>query len=101
MRLSAEEIRIIKQSALECFGPGARLRLFGSRARDAGRGGDIDLLIEDPTMGPAEIARAQNLFMARIFARMGEQKIDLLIDFPGRASHPPIYELARREGIPL
>lgn len=101
MRLSVEQIRIIKQSALECFGPSACVRLFGSRMSDLGRGGDIDLLIDVSMQDPAEIARAQNQFMARIYARMGEQKIDLLIDYPGRSSHAPIFDLARRDGIPL
>ena len=101
MRLTQTEQRILKQTAEECFGSGVGVRLFGSRTDDAARGGDIDLLIEVATGSPAEIVRAQSLFMARLLTRLGDRKIDVLIDYPGRLKHPPIFDVARREGIPL
>ena len=71
------------------------------RADDTARGGDIDLLIEVNTTNPADIMRAQTLFMARLLTRLGDRKVDVLVDYPSRQTHPPIFDVARREGIPL
>jgi predicted nucleotidyltransferase len=101
MRLTHTEHHILKQTAEECFGPGVGVRLFGSRADDTARGGDIDLLIEVNTTNPADIMRAQTLFMARLLTRLGDRKVDVLVDYPSRQTHPPIFDVARREGIPL
>ena len=65
------------------------------RADDARRGGDIDLLIETELCDPAQIARAHTQFLARVYTALGEQKIDVLIDYPARQSQSPIYEVAR------
>jgi hypothetical protein len=32
---------------------------------------------------------------------LGEQKVDVLIDYPGRRSQPPIFQMALQEGILL
>ena len=42
MRLAAEQITAIRQSALEVFGEDTQVWLFGSWADDSKRGGDID-----------------------------------------------------------
>ena len=101
MRLTHTEHHILKQKAEEFFGPSVRVRLFGSRADDTARGGDIDLLIEVTTTDPAVIMRAQTLLMARLLARLGDREVDVLVDYPSRQTHPPIFDVARREGIPL
>ena len=46
MRLSQIEARAIRTIAETEFGPNTRVVLFGSRADDFARGGDIDLLVE-------------------------------------------------------
>ena len=101
MRLTEAQRQAIKAATAECFGPEASVRLFGSRARDDRRGGDIDLLVETRLIDAATVSRAHTRFLARLNDRLGEQKIDVLIDYPGRTSHPPIYAIARREGVVL
>lgn len=101
MRLSEVQRRAIKAATAECFGPEACVRLFGSRARDDRLGGDIDLLVETPEVDPATVSRAHTHFLARLNARLGEQKIDVLVDYPGRTRHPAIYDIARRDGVLL
>ena len=101
MRLSEHEKETLKHAALACFGQGTRLRLFGSRAEENRKGGDIDLLIESPLTDPADIAKAHTRFLSQIYDRLGEQKVDVLIDCPGRLSHPPMFQVAQDEGIVL
>ncbi|MHB1545668.1 MAG: nucleotidyltransferase family protein [bacterium] len=52
MRLSAEEAKIIKNLAVKYFGANSNIYLFGSRADDKKRGGDIDLYIEIDKLPP-------------------------------------------------
>ena len=101
MRLSELEKETLRHAALACFGHGTRLRLFGSRADEHRKGGDIDLLIESPLTDPADIAKAHTRFLSQIYNRLGEQKVDVLIDYPGRISYPPIFQVALQEGILL
>ena len=101
MRLSEHEKESLKHAAQGCFGDGTRLRLFGSRADEHSKGRDIDLLIESPLTDPADIAKAHTRFLSQIYTRLGEQKVDVLIDYPGRLSHPPIFQVALQEGILL
>lgn len=96
MRLTSQQRQVLTAAARDCFGPKARVRLFGSRADDTRRGGDIDLLIETELCDPAQIARAHTQFLARVYTALGEQKIDVLIDYPARQSQSLIYEVARQ-----
>jgi predicted nucleotidyltransferase len=48
MRVSAEQQQIIVDAVHQLFGQQGRVRLFGSRVDDRGKGGDLDLLVELP-----------------------------------------------------
>ena len=98
MRLSPEQRRVLLDSARACFGAGVQVRLFGSRLDERQRGGDIDLLLETELRDPAQIVAAHCRFLADAYAQLGEQKIDLLIDYPGRTNRAPIFERARSQG---
>lgn len=98
MRLPADYVDAIKQSAREAFGGSAVVRLFGSRVRDDLRGGDIDLHIE--------VDRLQNewgskgAFENALFSRIPEQKVDVIVTQRGET--PRGFErIAYRDGIVL
>lgn len=101
MRLSSTEQQAIRTAAAECFGADATVLLFGSRARPDGRGGDIDLLVETHQPDPDLVSHAHTRFLALLYERLGEQKIDVLVDYPGRQFRPPVYAVARQEGVML
>lgn len=101
MRLTEKQRTILKEAAADCFTSAVTVRLFGSRTDDSKRGGDIDLLIETPLSDPKRLAAARMCFVSRIYREMGEQKLDILIDYPGRTQTLPIYDIARAQGIQL
>ena len=78
MRLNDKQIRAIKRYFKECFGEGD-IYLFGSRADDSRRGGDIDLYISTPNRENL-VAKKLN-FLVRLKREIGEQKIDVVLDW--------------------
>jgi predicted nucleotidyltransferase len=101
MRLTPEECEVLRDAARRQFGTAAKLFLFGSRLDDNRRGGDIDLLIETSLTDPEAIVSAHLGFLVDVYARLGERKIDVLIDYPGRQIKNPIYDIAREQGVLL
>jgi hypothetical protein len=99
MRLKDHERTAIKDCAARHFGTGARVTLFGSRADDAKRGGDIDLHIV-PENAERAIFDAEVAFLRDLQDRIGEQRIDVVIQRPG-APDTAIDKLARETGVPL
>lgn len=99
MRLTAEQRSAIVEETTRTFGPAASVRLFGSRADDARRGGDIDLHIEAEG-SPAELLDRELALYARLLRRLGERRIDIVVQ-PRGATLRPIDEQARRSGVLL
>ncbi|WP_111640073.1 nucleotidyltransferase domain-containing protein [Marinomonas shanghaiensis] len=100
MRLTKQQQDIIKQVLLKHFGKGSELRLFGSRADDNARGGDIDLYIEPDLHSADEIIEAKLNALVELHLLLGDQKIDLVIN--RRAGTVlPIYKIAKESGIRL
>jgi predicted nucleotidyltransferase len=74
MRLTDFERRTIVD-AVSSLDPDAEVWLFGSRANDAARGGDIDLLVISSKIGFSEKLD----LLGEIKMILGDQKIDLNI----------------------
>jgi predicted nucleotidyltransferase len=93
MRITEAEQQTIRQAITE-VDPEADIYLFGSKADDNARGGDIDLLV---------ISQKINLMdklavLAKLHRNLGEQKIDLAVfsDFS-----KPFARIAKQSGVPL
>lgn len=97
MRLTPEYIERIKRSAIECFGEGTRVYLFGSRTDDEKRGGDIDLFIE--TNNKENLFRKKIEMLKTLNEELGWQKIDIIIRY--KDVPLPIYNAVKKEGILL
>ena len=95
MRITEQQRKVIVNVAHQMFGESASVRLFGSRADDAKRGGDIDLYIEPQrAVGALEIARAR-----RIMEDALEIKVDLVVKNGDLML--PIFDIAKRTGVML
>ncbi|CAK0769534.1 hypothetical protein CCP3SC15_30028 [Gammaproteobacteria bacterium] len=101
VRLTEIQQTAIRATVTEIFGGSASVWLFGSRVDDSQRGGDIDLLIETDLADVAAVVRAELHFLTKLKMRIGDQKIDVLVDYPSRQLHPPIFAIAKRTGIRL
>lgn len=99
MRLTQEQIAIIKQTAQAVLGDGARVILFGSRVDDAKKGGDIDLLFETDQRLANRAATGGDIYVALI-RQLGDRKIDILLK-DSATSPAPVLENARQTGIQL
>ncbi len=87
MRLTPEQVAIIKQAAVEVFGDKVIVKLFGSRLDDAVRGGDIDLLVESSDVIENRMEKMLTL-TARLQLRLGDQPIDILVVDPSTPLNP-------------
>jgi predicted nucleotidyltransferase len=99
VRLDDKTREIIKSEVANELGVEAIVRLFGSRADDTQRGGDIDLLIE-PNEPLAHRIQAECRLSARLHIKLKGRKVDVLIKEPFKPLLP-IYEQALRNGIVL
>ena len=99
IRLKKDEAHAIVDIARQHFGEQVRVWLFGSRTDPAGRGGDIDLLVETPCALPNRMLSAAR-FDAALQMTLGEQKFDVLLVDPA-TEEKPIHAIARREGTEL
>jgi len=77
MRLTAQEIKSIKDAFFEVFDDG-RIYLFGSRVDDGLRGGDIDLYL-CPKRKFSDVMEKKRDFLIKLDQSIGEQKIDVII----------------------
>ncbi len=91
MRLTSQEVSVIKSSILRCD-PKAKIVLFGSRVHDDKRGGDIDLLILSDSLTFPDKARIKHA----IFESLEEQRIDITIS---NDLTDPFVQIALKEGI--
>ena len=92
MRLSDYQRQMIVQSVKSCF---------GTRTDEGRRGGDIDLLITTDMQDINDIVRAEMRCQVQLQQALGEQKIDMLIDYPNRGHYPAIFRIAEQSGISL
>jgi predicted nucleotidyltransferase len=93
MRLNKLEQSTIKNTILS-FDKDSKIVLFGSRADDNKKGGDIDLLVLSEKLTFDDKLKILN----RLYQEMGEQKIDLTI---AKDSNRPFVKIALENGVYL
>lgn len=99
MRLTQTQQQITKNTVERVLGASSIIWLFGSRADDTLRGGDIDLFIETEALLPNRAKVLCKLHGALIFA-LGERKLDILLK-DAQTQDAPIFNIAKRTGVIL
>jgi len=93
MRITENEKNVIC-NAVNIQDTDAKIYLFGSRADDSKKGGDIDLLIISQKLTQKDIRKIRR----NIIDKIGEQKIDIIL---AKNSQKPFTKIAANEGILL
>lgn len=101
VRLSPTQVAVIKQSFVEVFGRQDKLWLFGSRVDLSKKGGDIDFYIETKESNISSALQKKLDFVNKLWTKLGEQKIDVVLNILALEYELPIYELAKTEGVKL
>ena len=101
MRLTEHKRLSIIQTFSDFFDSADHLWLFGSRVNDEARGGDIDLYIETHISDRRLLFDKKLAFLSRLQLKIGEQKIDVVINVLSENRNLPIYQEARKTGILL
>lgn len=96
MRLTEEQRKIIREAGLRHFG--VIPHLFGSRLNDTARGGDIDLFIPGD-WPPREAIPRRLRFCAELHRRLGDQKIDVVVE--NKSTSFSILNQAMHRGQPI
>lgn len=100
IRLRDDDIKDIISLFVTMFSKGDRLWLFGSRVNPNKKGGDIDLYVETQIQDLSLLVEKKHRFISDLKLKIGDQKIDLILNFPGNIKLP-IYDLAKKEGVLL
>jgi predicted nucleotidyltransferase len=101
MRLTSHQSQSIKETFDRYFHERDKIWLFGSRVDDSKKGGDIDLYIETNYDDPAIALKQKIIFLRELKKKIGDQKIDVIINNLKSQHHLPIYDEARKTGIEL
>jgi uncharacterized protein len=100
VRLRDQDIKSMIALFITLFSKGDSLWLFGSRVDPQKKGGDIDLYIETHHQDIALIAQKKRRFLSDLKLKIGDQKIDVVVNFPGNIVLP-IYDHAKKNGVLL
>lgn len=99
VRLSDHDLDSLKNVFLKNFLEGDILWLFGSRADLSRRGGDIDLYIETSAENAEEALKRKTNFIWDLEEKIGEQKIDVVINMIKSPYPLAIHDVAKTEGV--
>jgi len=99
MRITKQQVDILKEAVRNVVGEHAKVWLFGSRLDDSKKGGDIDIMIasDTPIDNSAYVAAK---IAAKTMLELGGQKIDVIIEAPN-LSKLPIHAVVHQTGIIL
>lgn len=99
MRLTQAQVYAIRNSAVEVFGEGVKVWLFGSRVDDSKRGGDIDLLVQPSLSHVSTPLMSKMRFLSKLEKSLGERKVDVVVETS--VDTRPIVSVAHETGVLL
>lgn len=100
MRISEQEIALIKKLARQIFGKNTKVFLFGSRVDDQKKGGDIDLFITGDQKSNFTVEHKID-FLVELKALIGDQKIDVILDTESTRQKKQFHRSITRQAVEL
>lgn len=94
MRISPDQVQIIRQQIHQFFGAAADIWLFGSRLVDQGKGGDVDLYVEAGLHPLVDEIRCKIVLEESL-----DMPVDLIVRQP--LDDSSIARIARMQGVRL
>ena len=99
VRFSDYDLECLKNTFATHFLEKDRLWIFGSRADLTKKGGDIDLYIETYAENANDALKRRGDFIWDLEQKIGEQKIDIVINMINYPYPLPIHEIAKTKGV--
>ena len=99
IRLTDNDLYALKFCFERHFLNDDRLWIFGSRIDPLKKGGDIDLYVETYAKTIIDAKKQELGFLIEFEGRVGEQKIDIVLNILYLGYNLPIHEIAIKEGI--
>lgn len=101
MRLTPKQLKAIHIVFSQHFLPKDEIWLFGSRVDNSKKGGDIDFYVETYYDEPMKAIEAQIAFLRDLKKRIGDQKIDMILNILKSNKQQRIYDEAKNTGVKL
>lgn len=101
VRLSDQHLDVIKELFLKHFLKGDQLWIFGSRTDLRKKGGDIDFYIETYVKTRDEALKMKLNFIWALEQKIGEQKVDLVLNMLNFPYPLAIHQIAQKEGVKI
>lgn len=101
IRIKKNDLIIIKNAFNKYFTEKDHLWLFGSRVELSKRGGDLDFYIETIENNLIIATKKKEYFIIELQDKLGDQKIDVVLNILSSQYMLPIYEIAKQTGIKL
>ena len=101
IRLSTNDSIALEVTFKNTWLPNDALWIFGSRADLTKKGGDIDLYIETHASTIDDAFVMKQKFLTDLIDKIGEQKIDVVLNMINFSKPLPIHEIAKTEGIKI
>ncbi len=101
IRLSEFYLQTISTAFLQHFGKDDHIWLFGSRVDINKRGGDIDLYVKTMENRAFIADKMKREFILALWQKLGEQKIDVVLNIYPFEHKLPIYKEIEEKGVLL
>ena len=101
VRMSTLDLMAIEVTFRQNWLTNDSLWIFGSRADLSRKGGDIDIYIETHAKTVEQAFNMKQKFIIALISKIGEQKIDTVLNMVNLSDKLPIYEVAKTEGVKI
>lgn len=99
VRLSDRDLKALEEVFKQTFLQDDNLWIFGSRVDMSKKGGDIDLYVETHAASIDNAIKMRSNFIWNLEQKIGEQKIDVVLNMINFPYPLPIHDVAKSNGV--